>query len=1854
MNTIGFFKRFIPTTVTQVSLLLLASALPCLGTADYGPAVDRMITGCTKWYTSGYNHKFCVVHDMEGYYLTGISYLRRCDVQSSCHYVISGKSDYSGDAPAGELSQLVREAYYAWHARCWNQHSLGAEHEGFASNPAWYTDAMYQSSALLYRHWCDKFGIPKDRNHIVAHGQKSVPGWPSWASANLGIDPYCNDHTDPGPYWDWTKYMNLIGGATDNAAFVSKTISDGTSFAPGQAFSCTFVMRNSGSTTWIAAGGDGYTFNNNGGTAMGAPFATHLTGNVSPGNNASFTVNFTAPTTPGSYAATFRMNSSSYTYFGAEASISIKVAVPVPVITSQPAAITKNAGETASFSVTASGATSYQWKKNGVNLSNGGRISGATSATLGISSVQLSDAGFYSVAVANTGGSITSSEAQLVIATTPAVVGAGTGLRGMYYNNTDLSALGLSRVDSTINFDWATSSPGTGIAADTFSVSWTGEVEPRYSQTYTFYTRSDDGLRLWVNGVLLIDKWVDQGATEWSGAIALTAGQKYSLRMDYYEQTGAASARLSWSSASQAKQVIPATQLYRPPIVLAATGAKSVAENATLNFTLIPSSYDQVAGVTAFEDFESYEDGSPSDIVMFRKPGNSSTTSGFLDSAITNYTASTSGFPSGRGGSRALKAYWSFLTGTSNPWLRLTTYNTQNRPNPIINTSESLWFDVRCDKAIKVALGIRETNPTGAIGENGGVTGSIEFVGAPSRDGRPEPTRTVAANTWTTLKFDLPAEPCVGFTGNGILESTTGKGVLEHIAIVPAGATSAHTLYLDNFTVIQNVNLTWSLEPGAPAGATINPSTGEFSWKPGPGQGPATYNVIVRATDNGSSQRTATLTIPITVNAAPIIAAQPLDHTVSPGANVTFGATVTGTSPLAYQWYSEGAPIPTATASTYTIQNVQSSDAGAYHLVVTNLYGSAQSTQVMLTVSLENSPPSITSQPSGLVVNEGQNAEFCVTVVGTSPLAYQWLHNHQPIPGATQRCYQLVAQAADAGVYALVVSNEFGSETSAEAVLAVNTAPEITLQPQPAVVDIGQPASFSVSATGTAPLSYQWRKNGAPISGATTSTLSFTSAQGSDAAAYSVVISNMAGQKTSGNANLTVNLPPSINTHPAGQDVSPGANLTLSVGASGASPLSYQWRKNGAPIANATTSSLSLNNIQAASAGAYSVIVSNRLGTATSLDALVTLNAVVIFADSFESGMGQWSLAGSAISASTTQNHTSGGSTSAQVDVSSDKMYHNLGLNLEGRVRLTFWAYDETPNTVNSGQNRWFGELRAYSGGAYTNGSLQQLYAIGRYGVNFGTGTGTLASQVLNTTNYHARVFSGANSGFLNLSVQRSPGWHKFEIERLENGTTVRFYVDGVLGATVTDSTYAKLNTVSIGSVAAGTTAANMWIDDVKVEYFDPPTILTQPITQTMEVNGSATFSVVATNNAFNYQWRRNGESLANGAGIAGVSSPSLTISGITGDNAGDYTVVVWNGAGPIVSTTARLRVPPFIAGQPVARTNLPGTTATFSVSADGQAPLQFQWRKDGAPLSDGPEIFGAQTATLTLGSVAETDQGAYSVFITNAAGSLESQPAALTVVEQPAITLHPASQALAAGSSVLLTADASGSAPLAFQWYFNGTPMPGRTTKSLLLDPVQPADAGEYTIEATNPAGSALSDPAVIAVNSKPVIAPVPNAIVHAGMTVIITNTATDLEAPPQTLNFTIESGPASAIMNPETGVFMWITSAEDANTTNTVSLRVMDNGTPPQQDTASFSLVVVDIPTILSAEVHTNHIIVTWTSVAGMTYGIQMKDNLTDESWADLVDVVAEDDTTSLADPIETPYGLVPQRFFRIVVRE
>jgi hypothetical protein len=144
----------------------------------------------------------------------------------------------------------------------------------------------------------------------------------------------------------------------------------------------------------------------------------------------------------------------------------------------------------------------------------------------------------------------------------PPPPGNGTGLRAEYYDTMDLSGTPLVRTDATIDFDWGTGSPDPSIGADTFSVRWSGTIEAQFSEDTTFTTVSDDGVRLWIDGRLLIDHWDDHSPTEDGGTIGLVAGRSYAVTMEYYENGGGAVAKLLWSSASLPKAAIPASQMF--------------------------------------------------------------------------------------------------------------------------------------------------------------------------------------------------------------------------------------------------------------------------------------------------------------------------------------------------------------------------------------------------------------------------------------------------------------------------------------------------------------------------------------------------------------------------------------------------------------------------------------------------------------------------------------------------------------------------------------------------------------------------------------------------------------------------------------------------------------------------------------------------------------------------------------------------------------------------------------------------------------------------------------------------------------------------------------------------------------------------------------------------------------------------------------------------------------------------------------------------------------------------------------------------------------------------------------------
>jgi hypothetical protein len=140
-----------------------------------------------------------------------------------------------------------------------------------------------------------------------------------------------------------------------------------------------------------------------------------------------------------------------------------------------------------------------------------------------------------------------------------------SGLRAEYFDSLDFTQLKLERVDANVDFRWEAGAPHPSLGADTFSVRWTGSVVPRYSETYTFYTQSNDGVRLWVDGKLLIDNWTLHSTIENRGTVTLEAGRAYSLRMEFFDNKGLAIARLHWSSPSQRKQIIPTDRLRPTP-----------------------------------------------------------------------------------------------------------------------------------------------------------------------------------------------------------------------------------------------------------------------------------------------------------------------------------------------------------------------------------------------------------------------------------------------------------------------------------------------------------------------------------------------------------------------------------------------------------------------------------------------------------------------------------------------------------------------------------------------------------------------------------------------------------------------------------------------------------------------------------------------------------------------------------------------------------------------------------------------------------------------------------------------------------------------------------------------------------------------------------------------------------------------------------------------------------------------------------------------------------------------------------------------------------------------------------------
>jgi autotransporter-associated beta strand protein len=737
------------------------------------------------------------------------------------------------------------------------------------------------------------------------------------------------------------------------------------------------------------------------------------------------------------------------------------------------------------------------------------------------------------------------------------------------------------------------------------------------------------------------------------------------------------------------------------------------------------------------------------------------------------------------------------------------------------------------------------------------------------------------------------------------------------------------------------------------------------------------------------------------------------------------------------------------------------------------------------TVTVIDAPVIVSILPASQTNNATTTASFTVVASGTVPFTYHWtkitptatniLVDGGNISGSTSNVLTITnVLGADQAEYAVTVSNPAGSATTNGTLVVID--PVIFVQPVSVTNVLGSTVSFSVTAAGTAPLSYQWQQDGFDLPGETGSTLTLADAQDSDQGDYTVVVTNDVGEAISDIATLTLTHPPVIVTPPASQTVNQGVTVTFTVSVNGRSPFTYQWEKNGVDILSpsATTRTLVLNNVTTADDSNYEVAITNGDGGIISPPGILTVIAPPAITSQ---PAGLTNNAGTTASFSITASGTSPTYQWFKITATSTNALTDGG-NVSGSISNVL-----TLTNVLGADSAYYYLVASNQAGVAT--SSNAILAV--------------IDPIITSEPASLTVNLGSPASFSVVAYGTSPQYQWYK-----NGI-------GIIGANA--STYAIASaadsdvagyTVVVTNIYGTATSA----PPATLTVIDPPVITSQPQSRTNNAGTTATFTVGYTGTAPGFQWYKGLTA------IGGATTATLTLANVQDADAASYSVVLTNIIGTVTSSNATLTVidAPVITGQPQSRTNNAGTTATFTVSYNGTAP-SFQWYKGVAAIG------GATTATLTLANVQDVDAASYSVVLTNAAGTVTSSNATLTVIDAPVITGQPQSRTNNAGTTATFTVVYTGTAP-GFQWYKGLTGIGGATTATLTLANVQDVDAASYSVVLTNAAGTVTSSNATLTVIDAPVIV----SILPASQTNNVTTTASFAVSASGTAPFTYQ----------------------------------------------------------------------------------------------------------------------------------
>jgi predicted outer membrane repeat protein len=476
-----------------------------------------------------------------------------------------------------------------------------------------------------------------------------------------------------------------------------------------------------------------------------------------------------------------------------------------------------------------------------------------------------------------------------------------------------------------------------------------------------------------------------------------------------------------------------------------------------------------------------------------------------------------------------------------------------------------------------------------------------------------------ATTTATVGATDLAGNPRIfgGQIDMGAFELQSATGTFTGITLQPASG----SLVCAGATVTAAVSVSGSspysyqwYRNGAAVTNVASATTATLTLTNVQSGSSGSYSVVVTGNCNSATSSVFSLT----ANPLATIVRQPAAMSaVCVGTTVVASVSAIGTSPLSYQWYTNGAAITniaSATTSSLTLVNAQASAAGAYSAVVVSGGCSSSVTSSALNLSFNPTIGIVSQPPANSVVCSGTSISIQVSVTSTQTITYQWYKNGAEVFAASQATLTLNnAQPSASGSYSLVATSNCVNVTSAVFSLTVNASTTFTTQPPARVAAcIGEAVTIGAVAIGTGTLTYQWYKNGTAITGiasATTATLILSNAQPSDAGTYSVVVIGLCNSVTSTASTLVMNpTVPTVSQPVAGSVACNAATVTISVSAVSTGALFYQWYKNGIAItgvASATTNTLTVSPA-VSEVSSYFVLVSSACVSTTS--ASYTLN----------------------------------------------------------------------------------------------------------------------------------------------------------------------------------------------------------------------------------------------------------------------------------------------------------------------------------------------------------------------------------------------------------------------------------------------------------------------------------------------------------------------------------------------------------------------------------------------------------------------------------------------------------------------